>query len=89
MGSLLLNASYSWQDDYFTGASNSPDFLIDSYGLVNASVGFETSDGRWRISLWGNNLSDKEYVLIRGTSGAIGEYHGAPITYGATLTFNY
>lgn len=89
MGSLLLNASYAWQDDYFTGASNSPDFLIDSYGLVNASVGLETSDGRWRISLWGNNLSDKEYVLIRGTSGAIGEYYGAPLTYGATLTFNY
>ena len=89
MGSLLLNASYSWQDDYFTGASNSPNFLIDSYGLVNASVGFETSDGRWRISLWGNNLSDKEYVLIRGTSGAIGEYYGAPLTYGATLTFDY
>ncbi len=89
MGSLLLNASYAWQDDYFTGASNSPNFLIDSYGLVNASVGLETSDGRWRISLWGNNLSDKEYVLIRGTSGAIGEYYGAPLTYGATLTFNY
>ena len=42
IGNLLLNASYSWQDDYFTGASNSPNFLIDSYGLVNASVGFET-----------------------------------------------
>ena len=89
MGYLLLNASYSWQDDYFTGASNSPDFLIDSYGLVNASIGFETGDGRWRLSLWGNNLSDKEYVLIRGTSGAIGEYFGAPRTYGATLTFSY
>ena len=89
VGDLLLNASYTWQDDYFTGASNSPDFLIDSYGLVNASIGFETGDGRWRFSLWGNNLSDKEYVLIRGTSGAIGEYYGAPRTYGATLTFNY
>ena len=88
-GNLLLNASYAWQDDYFTGASNSPDFLIDSYGLVNASVGFETADGRWRLSLWGNNLSDKEYVLIRGTSGAIGEYFGAPRTYGATLSYNY
>ena len=89
MGNLLLNANYSWQDDYFTGASNSPDFLIDSYGLVNASIGFETSDKRWRLSLWGNNLSDKEYVLIRGTSGAIGEYFGAPRTYGVTLTFSY
>ena len=89
VGNLLLNASYAWQDDYFTGASNSPDFLIDSYGLVNASIGFETGDGRWRLSLWGNNLSDKEYVLIRGTSGAIGEYFGAPRTYGATLTFNF
>ena len=89
VGSLLVNAGYAWQDEYFTGASNSPDFLIDSYGLVNASIGFETGDGRWRLSFWGNNLSDKEYVLIRGTSGAIAEYHGAPRTYGATLTFNY
>lgn len=47
-GILLLNAGYAWQDDYFTGASNSPDFLIDSYGLVNAGIGFETGDGRWR-----------------------------------------
>ena len=85
--SLDAGFSYSWQDEYYTGASNVPDFLIDSYSLINARLGYSWDSGRWRIDLWGKNLGDEDYVRIRGNSGALAEFFGAPRTYGISLTY--
>lgn len=79
--------SYSWQDDYFTGASNIPDFLIDSYSLFNARIGMGWAGGAWRADIWGKNLGDEDYVRIRGNSGALAEYFGPPRTYGINITY--
>jgi len=87
-GSALAGVSYTWQDEYYTGASNVPEFLIDSYALLNARIGFESADQRWRVMLWGRNLADEEFVRIRGTSGAIAEYYGPPRTYGLSFTYS-
>ena len=43
--------------------SNSHDQMSDSYALVNATVGYETT--KWSIRLWGRNLSDEDY-FVRG-----------------------
>ena len=85
--SLSGGVSYTYQDDYFTGASNIPEFLIDSYSLVNARFGWTSGDGRWAVQAWGKNLADEEFVRIRGTVGAIAEYFGPPRTYGVNLTY--
>ena len=88
---FLAAVSYSWRDDYFTGSENRDTFLIDSYDLLNASIGYEDIDGRWRILLWGDNLLDKRYVLIRSDFGlgGIGESYGPPRTYGVRLGFQF
>ena len=88
-GAVLGGVSYTWQDKYFTGASNVPEFLIDSYGLLNARIGYAWSDDQWRVMLWGRNLSDEDFVRIRGTSGAIAEYYGPPRTYGFSVTYSH
>jgi iron complex outermembrane receptor protein len=87
-GSLSAGLSYTWQDEYFTGASNVPEFLIDDFGLVNARLGYSWSDGKWAIKIWGKNLSDEDFVRIRGTSGALAEYFGPPRTYGVNFTYS-
>lgn len=84
---LTAGLSYTFQDDYFTGASNVPEFHIDSYSLLNGRIGWEWDDGRWALQAWGKNLADEDFVRIRGTSGAIAEYFGPPRTYGITLTY--
>jgi len=88
---LLANASYSWQDDYYTGSENRDTFLIDSYGLANASIGLEDADGAWRVLFWADNIFDKEYVLVRSdfTAGGVGESYGAPSTYGVRVGFRF
>ena len=88
-GEVFGTASFSWQDDYFTGSENRDTFLIDSYGLLNASAGFAFGDGRWSVTVWGKNLTDKAHVLIRSDFGPIigvGEHFGAPRTYGVSVT---
>lgn len=87
---LLANAEYSWQDDYFTGSDNRPSFLIDSYDLANASIGLEDADGRWRVILFADNIFDEEFVLIRSDFGlgGTGEAYGAPATYGIRIGFD-
>ena len=89
---LLANASYAWQDEYFTGSSNQATFLIPDYGLLDASLGFEAIDERWKVTFWGKNLTDKDYLLVRSDFAGgrlIGESLGAPATYGVRLGVKY
>lgn len=89
-GEFFFNASYTWQDDYFTGSENRPTFLIDSYDLADFSVGVESNAG-WKVSLWAKNVFDQDYVLIRSdfTAAGVGEVYGAPQTYGIRLGWEF
>ena len=49
------------KDSYFVSDSHTE--RAPSYELINATVGYETD--RWHVTLWGRNLTDKDYV-IRG-----------------------
>jgi iron complex outermembrane receptor protein len=89
LGYAGVNASYSWVDDYYTGATKSPQLFVPRYSLVNASLSFETPDRRWRLSLWGKNLLDKDYLMTPSTSGVLSEYLGPPRTFGFTLSARF
>ncbi|MBI1199538.1 MAG: TonB-dependent receptor [Phenylobacterium sp.] len=84
-GYLIGAASWSYTDGYYTGATKDPNLHIDSYSLVNASLGYEAADGAWSVTVWGRNLADKDYVLTPSTQGVLAEYLGEPRTYGVTL----
>jgi iron complex outermembrane receptor protein len=68
-------------------------------GLLNASVDFQTADGRWDVRLWGKNLTDTRFgtpqngygLLASGAFGYTGSYYSLmqwnpPRTFGVTLT---
>ncbi|MEM0910803.1 MAG: TonB-dependent receptor, partial [Pseudomonadota bacterium] len=86
-GELTGSINYSWQNDYFTGSENRDTFLIDSFSVVNAHISYETNE-QWRFTLWANNLTDEEYLLIRSDFGdviGIGEHYAMPRTYGIRI----
>ncbi len=91
-GSLFVNSSYTYQSEYFTGADNRPTFLIDGFGLWNAAIGYEPDEGNWRIEAFMQNISDKQFVLVRSDFFGgldLGESLGAPRTYGVRLTGSF
>ena len=86
-----LDAAYTGQQ-WFTPYNG--DFSYQNIGqaghtLTNARVEYQWSAGRYALSLWGSNLSDKEYqVYAVNLSEGFGFNYtikGAPRTYGLGL----
>ena len=86
---LFANVSYSWVDDYFTGATNDPDLVVPSHDVLGARAGLESGSGRWRFELWGSNLLDEDVVLIPSDFIVKAKHLGAPRLYGARITLSY
>ena len=59
---LIGKINYRWRDDYFASGNNSAESFINSFGILNASVHLEVGE-HWRVSLYGKNLSNEEYLL--------------------------
>jgi iron complex outermembrane receptor protein len=63
----------------------------DAYTVINAQAFYEFgADGQYRLSLWGKNLADEEYIDNRSISAS---YHGLfvsdPRTYGVSFNLQF
>lgn len=86
--SATLNGRY--QSESQADLQGLDDYVIDAYGVINASVGLFSADGRWDLSVWGANLAD-EYYWSTVTTGAntVVRFPGKSRTYGASLTHRF
>ena len=57
----FLQGNYQWQDDVNFDLFGAPTNKQDAYGIANVSVGISEPDGRYRLSLFVNNLFDELY----------------------------
>ncbi|MCO7200384.1 TonB-dependent receptor [Pseudoalteromonas sp. OANN1] len=62
IGDWVFNASYYHRGDYVLFEEDSL-LTQDSYGLVNLSINWYSTDGNWRVGLHGKNLADEEYMI--------------------------
>ena len=66
------------------------DFVIPGYATVDARLGVASDDDRWRVSLYGRNLTNKSYIT--GVSTFLDtriRYRGKPVVYGLSLAYKY
>ena len=89
-GELTLRGEYSYQSKVYFDAANisTPGAFQPGYGIFNARITYTPPTGNWDVSIFGKNLTDKEYfrnIALSGPSG-VGT-PGDPLTYG--LTFNW
>ena len=69
----------------------------NGYTVADASIGYETPDGRWRFSLWGRNLTDTTYrthniVIVVNPNPLVAaslDTYARPRTFGASVSFNF
>lgn len=65
-------------------------YEMDSYAVLGGRLGYESSDGQWRVMLWGKNLTDEYYVTnVIGASDSTAWFSGRPRTYGLTVAYTY
>jgi outer membrane receptor protein involved in Fe transport len=63
-------------------------YKIDSYATVDARLGYEAEDGKWRVMIWGKNITNKYYIsAVIPSSDSTSRLAGRPATYGVTLGF--
>ncbi len=58
---LDADANYVWRSSTYTVAAN-PNTVQGGYGLLGAQLGVGPEDGRWKISVYGRNLTDQKFV---------------------------
>lgn len=81
-----LNGRY--QSDSSASLADDPLYKIDSYGLVNASIGVHALDGPWQVMLWARNLTDEYYwTAVSSNANTVVRFPGRSRTWG--LTVNY
>jgi iron complex outermembrane receptor protein len=64
-----------------------PLFDIASYTLLDLRTGVETPDGRWRVELWGRNVTNRYYwTSVQHVEDTVDRVTGMPATFGITLS---
>ena len=89
-----VNGFVSASDTYRSGTYG--DFFpnqrlrIKGYNLVDAQIGIEAEDGRWRAAIYGRNIFNTYYWTTQGkTLDAIVRYTGMPATYGVQVSTRF
>ena len=99
----FVSSDVVFTDSAYVIETLDPRGRIKSYALLGARIGVEGQDGRWRLSLFGKNLTDSVYYTSAavlplgglmnagggaGANGFVGWY-GPPRTYGIEASVKF
>jgi iron complex outermembrane recepter protein len=80
-GVVSLRADMNWRSDIFHDAANTELAGVGStkekgYALFNARISFGPPDKRWKIALWGKNLTNQVHFanLVANAGGLLAAY---------------
>ena len=66
-GNVTSRLSYGWNDDYRMHPNDAVAVVQEAYGLLNLRVAYNAPDDKYRVTFFGDNLTD-EYYLLSGFS---------------------
>ena len=103
VGDWTFHLGYAYQDAAVTSLNEFDNLPTDDRGIFDGNVtlgNIDVGTGTLRLSLWGKNLTDEEYIIVNTGSlrelfpgGLLGlspwTTWGDPRTYGATLEYVY
>lgn len=89
---IALQYDGSYEGDRYFNTVNHPTTLAESYVKHNARISLMNQNGSWRVSLWGSNLGDEEYITHVFDVTILGysiQKYGPPRWFGATFEYNF
>ncbi len=89
LGNLTARTSYSWRSKLFTDLVNTPQLVVPSHGVWDASLTWEPTD-HIRVTAFGRNIGNTNYWDL-GLSLPFGyiAYGGEPRTYGIEVGYRF
>jgi iron complex outermembrane receptor protein len=94
-GTVNFRVSYNWRDDYEGTLNNHPGTQVESFGVLDASIGYRFND--WSVAAYGSNLTDEDayshtYAVVPNALGGTFWKFATPRvprTYGVQLTYEF
>ncbi|MFL6602259.1 MAG: TonB-dependent receptor [Steroidobacteraceae bacterium] len=71
-----MHADYVYKSRMARDSLNTPDLISSSFGILNSSLNYGSQDGHWQVTLGGENLTDKRYLLSGNNNSAVGVISG-------------
>ncbi len=62
-GNVVATANYAWKGTFYYDITNR--LPQKSYGLLNGSLGWQSEDERFAVSLFAENLTNKKYTIAQ------------------------
>jgi iron complex outermembrane receptor protein len=66
-------------------------YTLPTYTLLDLQAGVDLAGGRYRVMLWGKNVTNEFYVsnVTNAVVDGIARYAGFPATFGVTFSAHY
>ena len=71
-GIVTGRIDYSYRSKVFFAPDNEPFSVMPSYGLLNASLSWDSADDRFGLTLHANNITDERIIIYTEASGSAG-----------------
>lgn len=88
LGELRVRGEWAHRDGAWQTFQNDPLLRVEKHNLFNANASLLLNDN-WRLSIWGRNLADEQYVSraadFRPFFGYIARQYGEPRTFGVSV----
>lgn len=73
-----------------TAVLRAEDFVIPSHTTLDLRAGVAAEDDRWRVSVFGRNVTNESYITAVSTYlDTLIRYRGRPAIYGVSVQFKY
>ncbi|WP_420479595.1 TonB-dependent receptor [Brevundimonas sp. FT23028] len=88
-GRVGFSLSAKYMSEYNTGSDLLPWKMQDAFTTVNGRISIGTDDERWTLDIWGQNLTDEEYVQVAYNAPLQGSAFQSTLQSGGTHPGTY
>ncbi len=87
----VFNVNANYQSKSETDVFNAPNSQMESRTLLGANISYMEPNDRWRVTLYGTNLTNREYRISALPVTGLFNFtqYGPPRTYGIELAVNF
>ncbi len=86
----FVGADYNYRSKTSAVIGGSSTFDIGGYGTLDLRAGISSEDNKWRLWVWGKNVTNKYYWNnVSQVFDTIIRYAGQPASYGVSISYNF
>ena len=85
---------WSFHDEQYNDAVNTPQLKQDSYHMLNAALVYTSADEHWEAILGGRNLLDEDYLItgnsaFKTAASYVEQVYGRPREWWLSLKYDF